>query len=203
MQRVKFKSMASHNIYRGGELPEMEASHLEYWLAGNGLFVRAEREEFDLLWAISDEQVKGLPPLEEVFRNRMPVVPDNILYGIVKTAQLYANSGLEVLLYLFLRGGRWELERPDQEQSAGSCRPTDPAAGQDAVIEVHSHHDLACGARFSETDDEDETGFRIYGVLGHVSTAPEILVRVGVYGHFFEVAADTFFEMPAGLRCAL
>ena len=54
------------------------------------------------------------------------------------------------------------------------CRAT-PV--HDAIVEVHSHH--AMRAYFSATDDRDETGRRIYGVLGRLDGPhPEIALRV-------------------------
>ena len=66
------------------------------------------------------------------------------------------------------------------------------------VIEIHSHH--AMPARFSGTDDADETGFRVYGVIGRLPEQPEIRLRVGVYGYFWEVPASWALELPDGLR---
>ncbi|MBV8715456.1 MAG: hypothetical protein JOZ65_10355, partial [Chloroflexi bacterium] len=43
----------------------------------------------------------------------------------------------------------------------------------DAIVEVHSHHMMR--AYFSATDDRDETGRRVYGVLGRLAGPhPEI-----------------------------
>jgi len=47
----------------------------------------------------------------------------------------------------------------------------------DAIVEVHSHH--AMRAYFSATDARDETGRRVYGVLGRLAGPhPEIALRV-------------------------
>jgi hypothetical protein len=55
-------------------------------------------------------------------------------------------------------------------------------------------------ARFSGTDDKDETGFRLYGVLGDLRRSPEIRMRVGCYGYFWEVSASWALELPDWLR---
>ena len=52
-------------------------------------------------------------------------------------------------------------------------------------------------AFFSSTDDADERGFRLYAVLGKVNTLnPEILVRIGIFGHYSLIKASSVFEEP-------
>jgi hypothetical protein len=67
----------------------------------------------------------------------------------------------------------------------------------DVLVEVHSHGNLP--AYFSPTDDTDEcSGFRIYGVLGNVKASqPEILLRVGLFGHGWTVSVPQVFEVNA------
>ena len=52
------------------------------------------------------------------------------------------------------------------------------------------------------TDDEDEQGFRIYGVVGRTGEyRPELALRVGVYGHFAPVDyAQAFEGADPGIR---
>ncbi|HMZ56136.1 MAG TPA: hypothetical protein PKL10_15290, partial [Nitrospira sp.] len=52
----------------------------------------------------------------------------------------------------------------------------------------------------SAVDNEDETGFRIYGVCGWLTTRPSITFRVGVYGHFFLIPAHCIAELPPMLQ---
>jgi len=70
-----------------------------------------------------------------------------------------------------------------------------------AIIEIHSHHRMP--AEFSPDDDREETGFRIYGLIGNLNprTAqwPKIKFRVGVYGDWWPLPADRIIEMPAEL----
>ncbi|MEE3719938.1 hypothetical protein V2H45_24665 [Tumidithrix elongata RA019] len=59
---------------------------------------------------------------------------------------------------------------------------------------MHSHHGME--AYFSEMDNRDETGFRIYAVLGELFTNPKIRMRVGIYGHFYETTVTGIFDLP-------
>ena len=63
------------------------------------------------------------------------------------------------------------------------------------VAEFHSHG--SSRAFFSATDDRDEQGFRIYGVVGRLDALrPELRLRVGVYGHFAPVDWSQVFDGP-------
>ena len=68
------------------------------------------------------------------------------------------------------------------------------------VAEFHSHG--GSRAFFSATDDRDEQGFRIYGVVGRLDALrPELRLRVGVYGHFAPVDWSQVFGGPEpGIR---
>ena len=65
------------------------------------------------------------------------------------------------------------------------------------MIDLHSHARFA--PFFSPVDDRDETGFRIYAVIGSLNKVPAISVRVGVYSHYYSIPASTVFELPKGI----
>ena len=63
------------------------------------------------------------------------------------------------------------------------------------VAEFHSHG--TSRAFFSKTDDRDEQGFRVYGVVGRLDDPePELRLRVGVYGHFAPAEWAQVFSGP-------
>ena len=63
------------------------------------------------------------------------------------------------------------------------------------VAEFHSHG--TSRSFFSATDDRDEQGFRIYGVVGRLDAPlPELSLRVGVYDHFAPVDWPQVFDGP-------
>ena len=86
---------------------------------------------------------------------------------------------------------------PEQAGTASSLSYRPPAG---VVAEFHSHGKTR--AFFSGTDDRDEQGFRIYGVVGKLDTPwPELRLRVGVYGHFAPVKWSQVFDGPSpGVR---
>ena len=81
---------------------------------------------------------------------------------------------------------------PEQDGTASSLTYRPPAG---VVAEFHPH---ARGrAFFSATDDRDEQGLRIYGVVGRLDTPlPELSLRVGVYGHFAPMCWQQVFVGP-------
>jgi hypothetical protein len=58
--------------------------------------------------------------------------------------------------------------------------------------------------RFSTDDDGDETGFRIFGVIGYINPArdhwPMINLRLGIYGDWWPLPVERIFETPLRLR---
>lgn len=195
-------NLVDHYFAKDSVLPAKPGCLYQYVVAANGIFVRAERFGLSaMIWVASTaDLVRGLAVLEPFVK--IPArVPRRIVARMVELA--YIARSREILYYLTLSGERWELSVPDQVQSGGSVRPVDPFyAGREAIIEVHSHHHMQ--PFFSGADDNDEkSGFRIYAVIGNLYEYPSILVRVGIYGHFWQIPASWVFDLPAGIQDAL
>jgi PRTRC genetic system protein A len=180
----------------GAVLPKVGPYLYEYVVAQNGIFVRAERKGLKAMMRVAspDNWMKGLARIDPfVWMNSY--VP---MKGLARMFELaYRACMQEALFYL---DSDCKLSIPEQTASAASVRPVDPyVGGADTLIEVHSHH--AMRAYFSDTDDRDEKGgFRIYTVLGNLAgDKPEMLTRVGIYGHFWEIPSQWVYEMPGGI----
>ncbi len=90
------------------------------------------------------------------------------------------------------RHDRYELVEPQQ---AGTSASLSYNVIQDAVLEIHSHGQMR--AFFSGTDNNDELGFRIYGVVGRLDQPlPEVNFRGGVYGNWAPVSWPELFSGP-------
>lgn len=178
----------------------------DYVAASTGLYLHAKRDEFEVAFRISEVEIRGLSEMLPVFDFRLPKIPSHLVSEMLDGASYHAADHLETLFHfhwsrlnVFDEG--WLLEEPEQERSATRCRPLEDGPGsshEKAIIEVHSHHSMP--ARFSGTDNADETGFRLYGVVGRLDSAPEIRMRVGVYGYMWEIPAAWVMELPEGLR---
>lgn len=194
------------------EPAEISGKSFDVITAGNGVFVRATHPDFEVLMPHLVGPVRGLDPLEASLDLRVPRIPAALLEPVFHIANRVADTrGRRVESLFYLRydyaARVWELVYPDQIATPGSVIPADSGPGSpfaDALVELHSHHDLSLGARFSSRDDRDEgTRVRLFAVIGHTSRAPEIRLRVGVLGHFFEVPAEHLFQLPAGVSDSL
>jgi PRTRC genetic system protein A len=183
----------------------------DYLFAFDGIYLRALRPGLSVLLKIHDCEIRGLAPLGEIFpppvedqpiEFTLPRVPAGYLQTMLERsikACVKNGAPVEALFHLIWNEieNRWQLDKPAQEANSGSVRPIHAGAGtsyERALIELHSHHQM--DAFFSGTDDEDEQGFRIYAVIGEIFGAPKIRVRVGCFGHFQEIPAETIFQLP-------
>lgn len=195
-----------HIVTDAAHLPAIADGHLyTYLLAGNGLFLHAQRRELTVLMCIAPAQVRGLPPLRSRLRVRFPRVPAALVREMVAAAAEAArepDGGLEVLLYLAFQEGRWQLMRPPQEQTLSSVQlapAVNRAAFMDALIDVHSHPFPM--RAFSATDDGSDRGaFRFAVLIADPAGAPSLHARLCVYGAFLDVPPSLLFELPEELR---
>jgi hypothetical protein len=155
-------------VHNDGTLPELPLCLYAYILAGNGIFVKANREGLDVLIPVSHSKIAGLPPLTPYVKLPCRVPANLLLTALELSRQVVPNE----ILFWFNRDEDWKMD-------------------------LHSHGVLP--PFFSPTDDRDEQGFRIYAVIGEVDRSPGIRVRVGVYGHYFDVPASQVFEVPTEL----
>jgi PRTRC genetic system protein A len=186
--------------------PARVGQMFDYIAAADGLYLHARRDELQVAFQISRVDIRGLEPMLPVFDFRLPKIPLALTVEMLDAASVHAADGLETLFHftwsrLCVFDEGWLIEEPDQERSATRCKPLEDGPGsshEKAIVEVHSHHSMP--ARFSATDDKDETGFRVYGVVGRLDSEPEIRMRVGVYGYHWEIPAAWVIALPEGLR---
>lgn len=179
-------------VNENGTLPETPDCLYAFIMAGNGVFLKATREGLDVLIPVSNSKIAGLPTLTPYVRLSCGV-PKNLLFT---TLELSRRNFPNEMLFWFNLKDRWSMDVPDQLARPASVVPFDnlDARGTSALIDLHSHGALS--PFFSPTDDKDEQGFRIYAVIGELDRRPKLCVRVGVYGHYFDIPAATVFEMP-------
>jgi PRTRC genetic system protein A len=175
-------------------------SALTYLLGGNGIFVSAVRPGINVLMPVclSNERIKGLPHLTPHL-TITPRIPKELLLEVWRSSCSACESNLEMLFHFHNRNGEWNLQIPEQTQNPTSCQLAESgsqASHHHAIVEIHSHASMP--AFFSSVDNADETGFRIYGVLGRVNTTkPEIQMRVGLFQHCWNVPAKTVFDIES------
>ena len=171
-------------------LPPRSGLAYDYVLGGDGLYVVADNDHLEARVPVAPCAVRGLPALHAAWALKHGRLPATIWHDLVATARTWAVAGHEVLLAVV-----WEAPwgyrtlRPPQVVGAQRViyRPT--AA---TVLELHSHHSMP--AFFSRTDDADEQGLRLYGVVGRLDEArPEVALRIGAYGYRMPLPWESVF----------
>ena len=195
-----FKLVQHLIVQDDGRLPAIPDCLYAYIMAGNGVLLYAKRDNLEVLIPVSRATIVGLPPLEP-FVN-MPRVPAILIHHILQASK--ENLPNEILFWFNFDHGRqeWNLDAPLQVCRPASVFPLDKSdpLGSKALIDLHSHALL--DPFFSRTDNRDEQGFRIFAVIGRVNEKPLILVRVGVYGNYWNIPAEMVFELPGEIRDA-
>jgi hypothetical protein len=182
--------MVEYQIARDG-VPFRKGMAFDYLLAGDGVYLLASNDALEVRVPIASCSVRGLPPAYPACSLRHGRLPQWSWDGIVWAAHVGYMRGREVLLSVtFDPGIGYRLTVPPQV-AGPECVVYRPAAA--AVLEIHSHQSHP--AVFSPTDDRDEQGLRLYGVIGRLGAErPEVALRVGAYGHYLPVAWETVFD---------
>ncbi|NEO33152.1 MAG: hypothetical protein F6K36_22550 [Symploca sp. SIO3C6] len=189
--------LIDHKIIRQTPLPPHTSSLFEYLFAGNGVFVRGVRPGLQVIMPVHlyNMPIRGLSELKPQLKLEPYPIPKDILISIWRQSCLARNDRglIEILFHIQHRRDGWELRVPEQTQQTWQCQTTQPY--HEAIAEFHSHGSGT--ASFSATDNAEEDGFRLYGIIGRLHTIhPEILIRAGLFGHFLIVPASCVFDLP-------
>ena len=189
-------------------LPPLKATHImEYWTASNGVFIRAQRLGVEALIPVvlTPIPIAGLHPIRPAIHLEYPPVSQAMVLDLLAAsfeAREHVTQALqEILFYLRWTDGAWHWTKPDQERTATRVTPTDvydTSTLPVPVLDLHSHHTMR--PFFSSTDTEDDHGFRINAVWGYLDRVPTILVRLGVYGHYYPIPAARVFDLPSFIQ---
>ncbi|MDP2951710.1 MAG: hypothetical protein Q8O76_00150 [Chloroflexota bacterium] len=162
----------------------------DYIMAGNGVWVESEGPLLAARVQVAAAVIKDLPPLEPKVVLRHGPIP-GFLFKLALDAML-AHPTLELYTAVVWEGGEYHLKVPGQVRSEGGLH--DIQLPPNRVLDLHSHANMS--AFFSGTDNHDEQGFQLYGVVGKLLEEPEIRLRVGLYGHFQAVRWGDVFTGP-------
>ena len=209
-----FPNLVTYHIYRptpsGDPVPALpaddapsmnvgQAPAYQYILAGNGLFVRAESRFWQACIPIAPCPVRGLPPLSTQFALKGSRLPGSVLYEVIRHARQRRDADgrlVESLYRICPRPGQTRIIWPAQTATAYSVTTTSDRPGG-TLLELHSHGRLP--AAWSPTDDRDEQGACLYGVIGRLDGTPEIRLRLGIYGYWLPLALADLFDLDSSL----
>ena len=153
----------------------------DYVLAGNGVFVQAESPDLTARVQLAECGVRGLNTTAAKVHLPHGKIPGDLLWLGVRWFQ--ETPDRERYFAVHWDGERYTAAVPKQTGRRTNLQ-YEPLEGM--TLEFHSHGRM--GAFFSGTDDQDEQGFRIYGVAGRLDQPePEVCMRIGIYGHFQEI----------------
>jgi PRTRC genetic system protein A len=189
---MKTMNLTDYHVYRGGALPTLQAPvGFDYVLAGNGLFLRAESRFVYVLKKLAPVRVAGLPEINESFCWKLPLMPAWVLLTIHKEAERYPTT--ETFYRVKWVDGEYKIYAPSQHGERASLRYY-VEDQENVVLEIHTHPKME--AFFSDEDNADEQGFRIYGVLASpFGEYNEALFRLGIYGYHFPIDCSEFVKL--------
>jgi len=178
-----FGNLVAYVTLRAGEpLPPPRPGITWLWAAG-GIYKRGVDAHRDILIRVTPS-VPPIPGLASIrphvrFRGVPGLLPTHLLDQVLLHARLMGRC--EQQYFLAARGEHLEVLLPPQEANASRVAYTLPADTA-LLVDLHSHHTMR--AYFSPTDDRDDVGLSISGVLGRLDTErPELVLRANVYGH--------------------
>jgi len=181
----------------------VEAILYEYLLAGNGVLLRAQREEFTVSVPMMFREIKGLPDAFVGIKWHVPRVPQRIWEEVFAHAEINnPNRTFKEELYLVYWAKthsvwRWCTSSKDRSYASTIADDSRPEYSE-ACIEVHTHPPGAY--QFSGADDADESGkFRIFGIIADVQDEPKIRFRCGIYDHLVPIPFSWVGRLPKGV----
>jgi len=157
----------------------------DYVTAENGVFIEAEGPFLAARVQVAKGVIRGLAPLEPALVLRYGPIPQHI-FDLALSAMLIEPENERYVAVTW--AGGYHISVPEQEGTAGSVVYE---VVEDTVLDLHSHGGMR--AFFSGTDNRDEGGFRLFGVVGRLSDEPQLRLRVGLYGYHHLVPWDEVF----------
>ena len=173
-----------------GGLAGVQGIGYDYVLGSRGVYVQSRSAHLTARVPVAPGEVRGLAPVTEKVELTHGPIPTQLFEVGLRWFQDAPDT--ERFFAVRWDGKAYRLVVPPQAGTATRLAYLPPAG---VVAEFHSHG--GSRAFFSATDDRDEQGFRIYGVVGRLDAPrPELRLRVGVYGHFAPLDWSQAFDGP-------
>jgi len=198
--------------------------YYDYVLASNGLFIEAEGKLIAARVPVAECEVRGLAPVEPRVALRYGRIPRHF-FDLALNTMLTTPDKERYVAVTWNEG--YHISVPEQaankehlgegiDDGHGSGAGVAYLNPDSVLLDMHTHPKMRAG--FSFTDNRDETGLKLYAVVGHVghyrevtpdlgheramdyiqSNCPAIRLRVGVYGYFYQIAWADVFEGDLG-----
>jgi PRTRC genetic system protein A len=136
---------------------------------------------------VADCQVRGLAPAKAKIALTYGSIPQHF-FDLALDAFLAAPDRERYVTVTAAAG--YDFYVPVQDEGDASVVYE---VGDSVVLDIHSHGHMA--AFFSQhQDNKDETGLKLYAVIGRLNATPVVKLRVGVYGYFHSLAWRDVFD---------
>ena len=161
--------------------------YYNYILAANGLFIEASSPILAARVPVAECEVRGLAPMKPKIALTYGSIPQHF-FDQALDAFLAAPDRERYVAVTAAAG--YHFYTPVQDEGDASVVYE---VGDSVVLDIHSHAHMP--AFFShQTDDKDETGLKLYAVVGRLNAMPVVKLRVGVYGYFHSLAWRDVFD---------
>ena len=182
-----------HVRTRDGAPANVAGLAYDYILGAGGVYIEAENAFLLATVQVAAVDVRGLEAVLPGLLLKPGRIPQRLWrLAFDRLAGLGEEEGIVEFQW---REDGYHAVVPEGEHRSVAAVRYEP--GEGTVLQLHSHHRMP--AYFSATDDADELGFALFGVLGRLDTPrPEVIVRVGVYGSYALVPWDLVFAGALG-----
>lgn len=187
--------MIIENKIYTGKIPEITSPlGFQYLWAENGIYIHAKNDFFEAIkQCCSTSEGPGQKLEEKLFcKSRVSL---GIFEWICREFEASRDKEKMIMITYDTETKEFNTYVPEQSASAVSVEYTVPELkeGEIVILECHSHPNM--NAFFSETDDKDNQGFKVYGVFAvNSGKVDDFMLRLGVYGRFFEIGFQDIFE---------
>jgi len=162
----------------------------EVCLNENGVKWRVENTPFGIFKCNISEKNESL------FILKAPKISWHLIEEVVRIFRRNPLYEYAVQIFYDRNSQQYELYEPEQEVAKSRVtfkRNMEQEREKILVMDIHSHGSYS--AFFSQIDDEDEKGVRLYMVFGNLDQKEySYALRVGVAGIFGQVALEDIFE---------
>ncbi len=159
----------------------------DYILAANGVFIEASKPTLSVRIPVGECDIRGLAPMKERISLTYGSIPQHFFDLALDT--FLATPDKESYVAVAANAGYHFYVPPQEKKEAKVVYEV----GDSIILDIHSHANMA--AFFSQqTDDKDETGLKLYAVVGKLREEPMVQFRVGVYGYFYQLFWKDIFD---------
>ena len=163
-------------------------AYFDYVFGSNGCFVEASSPLITARIPIAGCEIRGFAPVTtEVHLTHGPI-PRRLWDLALET--FLADPEREHYAGVIADNG-YRLYVPAQECHEARVEYD---IGDHVILDLHSHANMAAG--FSLKDNEDEVGLKLYAVVGKLKEWPEVRLRIGIYGYFYDLCWSEVFDGP-------